>query len=212
MKIGIVGASGKAGRLILKEALDRGHEVTAIVRDRSKVTAEVPVIKKDIHDLTREDIQHFDVLVNAFGAPLGNSQGHIDAGRALIKLVEGTDIRLIVLGGAGSLYTDDSKTVKVVDAPDFPDVIKPTASGQAQNLDELRQTTDVNWTFLSPAGFFDSEGGRTGSYQLGQDVLLTNSNGESYISYADLAIAMVDEIENAAHLKQRFTVVGERLN
>lgn len=212
MKIGIVGASGKAGRLILKEALDRGHEVTAIVRDRSKVTAEVPVIEKDIHDLTREDIQHFDVLVNAFGAPLGNSQGHIDAGRALIKLVEGTDIRLIVLGGAGSLYTDDSKTVKVVDAPDFPDVIKPTASGQAQNLDELRQTTDVNWTFLSPAGFFDPEGGRTGSYQLGQDVLLTNSNGESYISYADLAIAMVDEIENAAHLKQRFTVVGERLN
>lgn len=119
MKIGIVGASGKAGRLILKEALDRGHEVTAIVRDHSKVTAEVPVIEKDIHDLTREDIQHFDVLVNAFGAPLGNSRGHIDAGRALIKLVEGTDIRLIVLGGAGSLYTDDSKTVKVVDAPGF---------------------------------------------------------------------------------------------
>ncbi|TDM13427.1 NAD(P)-dependent oxidoreductase [Macrococcus bovicus] len=212
MKIGIVGASGKAGRLILREALDRGHEVTAIVRDHSKVTAEVPLIEKDIHDLTREDIQHFDVLVNAFGAPLGNRQGHIDAGRALIKLVEGTDIRLIVLGGAGSLYTDDSKTVKVVDAPDFPDVIKPTASGQAQNLDELRQTTDINWTFLSPAGFFDPEGDRTGSYQLGQDVLLMNSKGESYISYADLAIAMVDEIEHAAHLKQRFTVVGERLN
>lgn len=162
MKIGIVGASGKAGRLIMKEAVDRDYEVTAIVRDRSKVT-DVPVIEKDVQSLTREDVSHFDVIVNAFGAPLGDSQGHIDAGRALIKLVEGTDIRLIVLGGAGSLFADESKTIKVVDTLDFPDMIKPTANGQAENLEELRQTTDVNWTFLSPAGFFDPEGGRTRS-------------------------------------------------
>lgn len=111
MKIGIVGASGKAGRLIMKEAVDRDYEVTAIVRDRSKVT-DVPVIEKDVQSLTREDVSHFDVIVNAFGAPLGDSQGHIDAGRALIELVEGTDIRLIVLGGAGSLLLMRVKQLK----------------------------------------------------------------------------------------------------
>lgn len=210
MKIGIVGASGKVGNLVLKEALKRGHEVTAIVRDASKlVDTNVAVIEKNVFDLKTEDLNQFEVVVNAFGAPLGEEQAHVDAGHVLIEALKGTKTRLIVVGGAGSLYVDDNKTVRLIDTPEFPDFVKPTAKGQGRNLEELLQTTDLTWTFIIPSAVFDAEGKGTGSYQAGTDRLLVNSKGESYISYADYAIALVDEIENAKHLNQRFTVVGE---
>lgn len=210
MKIGIVGASGKVGSLVLKEAVSRGHEVTAIVRDASKLTDKsVPVIEKNIFDLTTEDLNVFEVVVNAFGAPLGEEQAHVDAGHALIQALAGTNTRLMVVGGAGSLFADDSNAIKVMDTPDFPDIFKPTAKGQARNLQELQETPNVNWTFISPSAVFNPEGKRTGSYQAGKDVLLVNSKGESYISYADYAIAIVDEIEQARHLNERITVVAE---
>lgn len=210
MKIGIIGASGKVGQLVLKEALDRGHQVTAIVRNASKITnTEVEVIEKDIHDLTTKDIASFEVVVNAFGAPLGDSEGHINAGRHLIDILKGTYTRAIIVGGAGSLYIDDAHTVQLIDTPEFPDIVKPTASGQGQNLKELRNSEGITWTFLSPAAEFDPEGVRTGHYQSGKDQLIVNSEGNSYISYADYAVALVDEIENPQHINERFTVVGE---
>ena len=210
MKIGIIGASGKAGQLILEEAVARGHEVTAIVRDKTKVkNTEVAVIEKDIYSLTKNDTTQFDIIVNAFGAPIGEEQAHVDAGHALIEAVKGTDTRIIVVGGAGSLYVDENKTLRVIDTPDFPDVFKPTANGQARNFAELQNTTDVKWTFISPSAVFDADGKRTGSYQTGKDQLLVNSKGESYISYADYAVAVLDEIENSQHINERFTVVGE---
>jgi len=210
MKIAVIGASGKAGNLILKEALSRGHEVTAIVRDASKLQENhAAVLEKSIFDLTTSDIKAFDVIVNAFGAPLGEGQAHVDAGHALIEVLRGTDTRVIVVGGAGSLYVDEAKTLKVMDTPDFPDMFVPTATGQGRNLQELQGTSDVKWTFISPSAMFDAEGKRTGAYQAGKDQLLVNSKGESYISYADYAIAVLDEIENPQHMNERFTVVGE---
>src|SRR3954469_12164391 len=105
MKIAVIGASGKAGSFILKEAVERGHQVTAIVRDASKVTDKnVAVIEKSIFDLTPEDLKQFEVVVDAFGAPLGEEQAHVDAGHALIEALKGTNTRAIVVGGAGSLY------------------------------------------------------------------------------------------------------------
>lgn len=211
MKIAVIGASGQAGRLILKESSDRDYDVTAIVRDQTKIKdQDIPVIEKDIFDLTTSDLQTFDVVVNAFGAPLGEEQPHVDVGKKLIDLLHGTQTRLIVVGGAGSLYTDESKSLQVIDTPDFPDAFKPTANGQGRNLQDLQKTDNLKWTFISPSAEFDAEGKRTGSYQEGKDVLLVNSQGESYISYADYAIAVVDEIENAKHLRERFTVVGEK--
>ena len=208
LKIGIVGATGKAGRLILKEAVSRGHDVTAIVRNKSKLEDKnVKVIEKDIFNLTTEDLRHFDVVVNAFGAPLGNKDEHINAGRVLIEALTGTGIRLIVVGGAGSLYLDDTHTKLVVET--LPEEVHPTAKGQLQNLQELRQTTNLKWTFISPALFFDPNGKRTGKYQKGKDQVIYNSEGKSYISYADFAIAVVDEIEKPQHINERFTVVGE---
>lgn len=211
MKIAVIGASGKAGGFILREALDRGHQVTAVVRDASRLKDKnVAVLEKSIFDLTPADLSPFDVVVNAFGAPLGEEQAHVDAGHALIEALKGTDTRAIIVGGAGSLYADEGKTVKVADTPNFPDIVKPTARGQARNLDELQGTADIRWTFISPSAIFDPQGKRTGSYRAGKDVLLLNARGESYISYADYAVAVLDEIENPQHVNERFTVVGEK--
>lgn len=129
MKIGIIGATGKAGNLIMKEALNRGHEVTAIVRNASKMTdLDAKILEKDIFDLTSVDLSPFDVVVNAFGAAPGTEQQHVEAGKGLIETIKGTpDSRLIVVGGAGSLYVDEAKTLRVMDTPDFPKEYLATA-------------------------------------------------------------------------------------
>ncbi|TCP29490.1 hypothetical protein EV207_110111 [Scopulibacillus darangshiensis] len=208
MKIAVIGASGKAGNLILKEAEKRGHEATAIVRHAAKITDQnVGVIEKDIYDLSSGDLKPYDVVVNAFGAPLGEEEPHVTAGHALIEALKGTDTRVIIVGGAGSLYVDEN--TRVIDTPDFPDQFKPTARGQARNLQELQASQGLTWTFISPSAVFDPNGPKTGSYQTGKDNLLVNAKGESYISYADFAAAVADEIENPSHLNERFTVVGE---
>ncbi|SNW04467.1 putative NADH-flavin reductase [Staphylococcus muscae] len=210
MKLGIIGASGKLGQLITKEAIDRGHEVTAIVRNKAKVTNDnIAVIEKDIFDLTQNDFKDFDVVVNAFGAPLGEEQIHVDAGNVLIEAAKGIDTRLIVVGGAGSLFVDEAKTTRLLETPEFPEVFKPTAVGSLRNLEILEKTTGLTWTFLSPAADFDYEGKRTGTYQLGKDNVIVNAKGDSYISYADYAIALVDEAEYGRFINTRFTVVGE---
>ncbi|MFN3090313.1 NAD(P)-dependent oxidoreductase [Bacillus pumilus] len=211
MKIGIIGATGKAGQEIVKEAQSRGHEVTAIVRDAQKVTdSSVAVIEKDVFHLQAEDIKGFDVIVNAFGAPAGQEHLHVEAGKKLIDILkEVPDTRLIVVGGAGSLFVDEALTTRLVDTPEFPKEYVATASQQGENLKDLQQTEGLKWTFLSPATFFDPAGKRTGSYVKGKDQLILNSKGDSYVSYADYAIALVDEMEQAAHVGERFTVVSE---
>lgn len=211
MKIAIIGASGKAGSQILKEAVARGHEVTAIVRDAAKIKdSNVAVIQKEVFDLNAQDVGAFDVVVNAFGAAPGQEHLHVEAGKALIAALQGApETRLIVVGGAGSLFVDEAQTVRLIDTPEFPDIYKPTASNQGKNLEDLKKSTSIKWTFVSPAAFFNPEGKRTGSYQTGKDNLIVNSKGESHVSYADYAIAIVDEIENPKHLNERFTLVSE---
>jgi len=210
MKIGIIGASGKAGGFILQEAVNRGHEVTAIVRDAAKVQNQ-QVLEKSIFNLTVEDIKPFDILVNAFKAPDGQEYEHVEAAKFLIELLkEAPETRLIVVGGAGSLFVDEAKTVRVFETPDFPEAYLPTALNMGKGLEELQNAKDIQWTYISPAGFFDPVGRRTGAYQKGKDQLILNSKGESYISYADYAIAVLDEIENEQHKNERFTVVGEQ--
>ncbi|MEM1503845.1 NAD(P)-dependent oxidoreductase [Domibacillus sp. 8LH] len=211
MKIGVIGASGKAGSFILKEAFSRGHEVTAIVRNASNVQDEkAAVIEKDIFDLKAEDIKVFDVVVNAFNAAPGEEHLHVEAGQVLIEALKGAPkTKLVVVGGAGSLFVDEAKTVRVFETPDFPEAYLPTAVNMGKNLAELERTSGITWTYISPAGFFDPAGKRTGTYQKGQDNLILNAKGESYISYADYAIAVLDEMENPEHVNARFSVVGE---
>ncbi|BDG81888.1 MULTISPECIES: NAD(P)-dependent oxidoreductase [Bacillus] len=211
MKIGIIGASGKAGSLILKEAKERGHEVTAIVRNASKVQdQDTAILEKDVFELTAEDLKPFDALVNAFGAAPGQEHLHVEAGRTLISLLkDAKHTRLFVVGGAGSLFVDEDKTTRLMDTPEFPKEYLPTASNQGENLKDLQKADSISWTFLSPAAFFDPAGKRTGSYQKGKDNVIVNANGDSYISYADYAIAVLDELEHPSHKNERFTVVSE---
>jgi putative NADH-flavin reductase len=211
MKIGIIGAGGKAGSLILKEAVERGHEVTAIVRDAAKVQHQnIEVLEKDIFDITANDVKKFAVVVNAFGAAPGQEHLHVEAGKVLIEAMKGaSQTRLMVIGGAGSLFVNEAKTTRVMDTPDFPKEYLATASNQGKNLEDLQTTKGVQWTFISPAAYFNPEGKRTGSYQKGNDNLIVNAAGQSYVSYADYAIAVVDEIEKPKHKNERFTLVSE---
>lgn len=211
MKIAVIGASGKAGSLIAQEALKRGHEVTAIVRNAQKVTDNrLKVVQKDIYDLKTEDLASYDVVVNAFKAAEGQEQQHVDSSKVLYDALKATPhTKLIVVGGAGSLYVDEAKTLRVMDTPDFPAAYLPTASNMGKDFEELQQAEGITWTYISPSAFFDPEGKRTGSYTVGKDQLLVNKKGESYISYEDYAIAVLDEIEQPKHVNERFTVVGE---
>lgn len=207
MKIAVVCANGKAGKLITKEAVERGFDVTAFVRGENK-SAAPKTVTKDILDIKAEDLAGFDVVVDAFGAwtedllPL-----HSTTLETLCNALSGTDTRLLVVGGAGSLYVNPEHTVCVADGPDFPDVFKPLAAAMGRALSELRNRTDVKWTYISPAGDFQAEGERSGQYILGGEELTLNEKGESIISYADYAIALVDEIEKGNHIQERVSVV-----
>lgn len=206
MKIAVIGATGKAGRLMMSEAMVRGHRVTAIVRDASKVKNGADIIEKDIMELTTEDLAPFDVVIDAFGSAIGEEEMHQTTLAHLADSLAGQKTRLLVVGGAASLYVDDDKT-RLLDTPDFLEDYKAVASNMSQAFDKLKTRQDVNWTYLSPSAFFNPEGERTGRYKLGKDNLLTNRHGQSTISYADFAMAMLDEAEQGNHIRQRFTVV-----
>lgn len=207
MKIAVICANGKAGKLITKEAVERGLDVTAIIRGENQSVAPHSV-SKDILTITAEDLKDFDVVVDAFGAwtedvlPL-----HSTSLKVLCDALSGTNTRLLVVGGAGSLYVNPEHTAVVSDSPDFPPQFLPLAKAQGKALTELRKRNDVKWTFISPASDFQAEGERTGNYILAGEELTLNDRGESIISYADYAIAMVDEITKGNHIQQRISVV-----
>lgn len=209
MKIAVVCANGKAGKLIVRKAVERGHEVTAVVREEN-ATAAQSSIQKDLFDLTAEDLAGFDVVVDAFGAWTPETlPQHSSSLKHLCDVLSGTNVRLVVVGGAGSLFVNPEHTLRVMDGDDFPEEFKPLASAQGKALEELRGRDDVRWTFVSPAADFQADGERTGAYILAGEELRLNEAGESIISYADYAIAMVDEIERTddAHIRQRISVV-----
>lgn len=209
MKIAVICANGKAGKLIVQEAANRGLDVTAVVRS-DNATAAQKVLKKDLFDLTAADVKDFDVVIDAFGAWTEDTLPlHSTSLKHLCDILSGTDTRLLVVGGAGSLYVNPEHTMCVADGPDFPAIFKPLAAAMAKALDELRQRTDVKWTYISPAGDFQAEGERTGKYILGGEELTLNSKGESIISYADYAIAIVDEAVKGNNMQKRISVVRE---
>ena len=152
----------------------------------------------------------FGVVVDAFGAWTPDTlPQHSTSLMHLCDILSGSDIRLLVVGGAGSLYINAEHTLQVMDGSDFPEIFKPLAAAQGKALEELRKRNDVKWTFISPAGDFQADGKRTGKYILAGEELTLNSKGESIISYADYAVAMVDEIEKGNHIQQRISVVRE---
>ena len=211
MKIGLIAASGNAGSHILREALMIEHDVTAIVMNTaSSKLNDVETLEKDLFQLTREDIAPFDVLINAFAPVNGEAHLHVEAGRHLISIMEGTDKRLFVVGSSGCLYIDKDHTIRLMEHKDYPEHLRESAKYQFQNLQDLKNSS-IKWTFLSPSAMFDSEGPRTGHYVIGSQRLVVNSQFDSYISYADFAVAVIDELENSNHVNSLFTVASENV-
>ena len=158
MKIAVVCANGKEGKLLVQEAVDRGLDVTAVVRGENRSAAE-KVLNKDLFQLTAEDLKEFDVVIDAFGAWTEDAlPQHSTSLKHLCDILSGTKTRLLVVGGAGSLYVNPEHTACVADGPDFPDVFKPLAAAMAKALSELRKRSDVQWTYISPAADFQAEG------------------------------------------------------
>ncbi len=209
MKLAVVCANGKEGKLIVKEALARGLDVTAVVRGENRSMAEKAIIK-DVFALTAQDLCGFDVVIDAFGAWTPETISGIPmAVKHLCSLLSGSKTRLVIVGGAGSLYVDASHTRCVADGPDFPESFKPLAAAHDEALSFLRTQKDVRWTYVSPAADFQADGARTGSYTLAGEELTLNTNGQSTVSYADFAIAMVDEAVSGAHVGARISVVSK---
>jgi len=199
-KVALIGASGQAGSRILKELSDRGHHVTAIARHPDEIAA-LPNVTAQRGDVA--DGVGLAGLLRGHDAVISSVHFSVTDPAALIGAVRASGVkRYLVVGGAGSLEV--APGVRLVDTPEFPEAYKAEASAGATFLDLLRGETDLDWTFLSPSAMFVA-GERTGTFRLGKDTLLTNDQGSS-ISFEDYAIALVDEIERPAHVRQRFTV------
>ncbi len=200
-KIAIIGATGRAGSQLLEEALRRGHRVVAIARDPSALQGRAGVT---VQALDAKDSAALEQAVTGVDVVLSAVHFSTVQAQAIIEPVKRAGVkRLLVVGGAGSLLLPSGQ--RVIDSPDFPEAYKAEASAGGRFLEVLRQEQALDWTFLSPSAEF-VEGERRGHYTLGKDHLLIGADGKSWITFADFAIAMLDELEKPAHSRQRFTV------
>ena len=207
MKVVLYGATGKAGSVILKELVDRGHVVIAAARTPEKVRKlkNVTAVQDDLSDpaKTASIVKAADAVVSAYGPPPDDTSQIIGVMDRLVKAIEETDgPRLIVVGGAGSLFVAPGVTLRA--SGHLPKEWIPIVDAHIEVLKNLKKSS-IDWTYFSPAGFFEP-GERTGKFRLGKDDLITDAQGNSRISFEDYAIALVDELENPQHHRERFTI------
>lgn len=208
MKLLIVGVNGKVGSLVYKEAISKNLAVTGLAKGENKNNV-INYIKKDAMDLTKDDLKDFDVVVDAVGGWSADTIINItNVMKHLADLLSTSNTRLIVVGGAGSLFVDKEHKITVDMGKEFPKSWKPLSNAHGEGLDYLRNKKDLNWTYISPACNFIFDGEKTGSYKLAGEELVLNSKGESSISYSDYAICLVDEVINNKHNKERISVVS----
>jgi putative NADH-flavin reductase len=195
--------------MIVEEALVRRHEVLAVVRSgKEAVRPAATVLVRSLFELEYRDVADCDVIIDAFGTWTPESLSmHSHSLHFLCDLLAHRKNRLLVVGSAGSLFMDKEHTMRLVDSPDMPEMYKPLANAMAQAYDELRLRSDVNWTYFSPSAFFDAGAPRSGKFRLGRDELLADEAWGSMIGYADAAIAILDEAEQARFVNARFTAV-----
>lgn len=210
MNIALIGATGFVGQALLEELLSRGHPVRALQRDTAKLPARpgLDVCSVDVLTHTRlgEELQGVDAVVSAFNAGWANPNLHDDFLRgsdAIAAAAREAGVRLIVVGGAGSLFIAPGQ--QLVDSPAFPAEWKSGALAAREALNRLRaDDSGLDWTFVSPAMHL-VPGKRTGQFRLGSEAPVFDAQGESRISVADLAAAIVDELETPRHRRARFT-------
>lgn len=207
-KIALFGATGMIGQRILNEALSRGHEVTAIVRDVTRAPAPRPLLQVKPGDVLKAESVSLaakgqNVVVSAYGPGTGDPSQIVTAAKALVEgVMADQPMRLIAVNGAGSLEV--SPGLQLVDTPDFPNVLKPIALAHREALTIFRASA-IDWTCASPSAQIEPGEG-TGRFRTGTDQLLVDATGKSHISAEDFAAAIVDEIEHPRFQRQRFTV------
>jgi putative NADH-flavin reductase len=210
MKIAVFGATGNIGSRIITEALNRGHDVTAIMRHPENYTLAEPhlyVAKGDIfrtQDVEAAVFNH-DAVVSAYNFTKGATPSTIvEVAEPLLNGLKQAGVkRLIVVGGAGSLEV--APGLQLVDSPGFPEEFKPSALAHCDALKVYQKENELDWTYISPAAFIEP-GERTGNFKTGHDKLITDESGKSHISMEDFAAAIVDELMNPQHVRERFTV------
>jgi len=211
MKVAILGATGFVGSALLKEALDRGHTVTAIVREPGKLEKHEGLTAKvgDVYDTTSLAalVRGNDAVISAFNPGWKDPNLYDDQVRGTVSIIAAIKDagikRVLWVGGAGGLEVKPG--VRVIDSPDMPAWVKPGSLATMNALDQLRKEPELDWSYLSPSAEMKS-GVRTGKFRLGNDQLLVDASGHSTISVQDYAVAMIDELESPAHVRQRFTV------
>lgn len=205
MKVVLYGATGNSGQRILWELINRGHDVTAVARNTSKLTAAVKAVEDDLSNVDKiaAVIAGTDVVVSAYAPPHDNTDALLGVTERQIAAVKkGGVSRLIVVGGAGLLEV--APGVTLIASGYLPEAFLPIARSHEKALDILKRS-DVNWTYFSPAGFFEP-GQRTGKFRLGTTNLIANEKGDSRISFEDYAVALVDEIEKPAHERGQLSI------
>jgi uncharacterized protein len=211
MRIALIGGTGFVGARIQEEALRRRHEVTLLTRDPGRVEphAGLHAVATDVFVASQvaERVRGHDGVASAFNAGWKNPRLYDDylrGTRAIVAGVKASGVRrLLLVGGAGSLEV--SPGVQFVDTPEFPIAAKAGALAAREALHLIRKERELEWTFVSPAIHLE-EGPRTALYRTGRDVPIVGAGGRSYISVADLAVAIVDELERPQHIRARFTV------
>lgn len=215
MRIALIGATGFVGSAVLKEALDRGHKVTAIVRHLEKITIQnnnLSLKKLDVLDIVKltEAIKGSDVVISAYNPGWSNPDIYsefLEGAESIQKAAKKSGVkRLIVVGGAGGLFIEPN--LQLVDSPDFPEAIKCGAAAARDYLNLIKKETELEWTYLSPALEMHqgTSGIRKGSYRKGLENPVYDENNRSVISVEDAAVALIDEAENPQHIRQRFTI------
>lgn len=205
MHVVLYGATGKSGSRILQELVLRGHHVTAVARDISRLPATISTKQDDLCDVDAiaSIIQGADAVVSAYAPPLDDTDALLGVTERQIAAVKKVgNIRLVVVGGAGSLEV--APGVSLLASGHLPAPWAPIATSHEKAL-KLLQASDIHWTYFSPAAFF-GPGERTGKFRLGTNELIADDQGVSRISMEDYAIALVDELEKPAHERARFTI------
>lgn len=214
MKLAILAAAGRSGRRITEEALRRGHEVTAFVPGVAEYRGEVPggitVREKTILDLTRDDLAPFDAVIDCFGV-WREEEGHLHTDTLLhiAECLAGTGVHLLVVGGAGGLWADDTHTQHFHETPGFPADTRAVSAAQARSYEALAGSGFTHYTYLAPNGLYLPDAPRTGEYVLAGETIVPNPGAVPplhFVSYADLAVAMIDLAEGGAKGARRLSV------